>query len=95
MAHDDGSPIRLQLAPRVDSPPVHHYGCRVPAYVVVSLDITDPEGYQSYLPGAGAAIAGHGGRLLAADPGSAVLEGAARPVTVVIEFPDTATADAW
>jgi uncharacterized protein (DUF1330 family) len=95
MAHDDGTPIRLQLAPRVDSPLVHHYGWRVPAYVIVSVDITDPEGYQSYLPGAGAAVQAHGGRLLAADPDTALLEGSAGQMTVVLEFPDKGTAEAW
>jgi uncharacterized protein (DUF1330 family) len=95
MAHHDGSPISLQLAPKVDSPPVHHYGWAVPAYVIVSVDITDPEGYQSYLPGAGAAVRAHGGQLLAADRETAVLEGTAGHMTVVLEFPDKAAAEAW
>jgi uncharacterized protein (DUF1330 family) len=74
---------------------VHHYGGRMPAYVIVSVDITDPEGYQSYLPGAGAAVQAHGGQLLSADPETAVLEGPARHMTVVLEFPDKAAAEAW
>ena len=95
MSHHDGSPIRLQLAPGVASPPVRHYGWAVPAYVVVSVDITDPEGYQSYLPGAGAAVQAHGGRLLAADPDTAVIEGSAGQMTVILEFPEKAAAEAW
>jgi len=68
---------------------------RVSAYVVVSVDITDPEGYQSYLPGAGAAVQAHGGRLLAADPDTSVIEGSAGQMTVILEFPDKAAAEAW
>ena len=67
----------------------------MPANVIVSVDITDPEGYQSYLPGAGAAVQAHGGRLLSADPETAVLEGTAPHMTVLLEFPDKAAAEAW
>jgi uncharacterized protein (DUF1330 family) len=67
----------------------------MPAYVVVSLEITNPEGYQAYLPGAGAAVQAHGGQLLAADPGTAVLEGPAGKMTVLIQFPDKAAAEGW
>lgn len=67
----------------------------MPAYVVVNLDITDPERYQAYLPGAGAAIQTHGGELLAADRDSTVLEGSAPPMAVLIRFPDKASAEAW
>jgi uncharacterized protein (DUF1330 family) len=67
----------------------------VPAYVIVSVDITDPEGYQAYLPGAGAAVQAHGGQLLSADPETAVLEGTAGHMTVVLEFADKAAAEAW
>jgi hypothetical protein len=45
MAHDDGTHIRAQLARAVDSPPVHHYGSRLPGYVVASLEAIDPDGY--------------------------------------------------
>ena len=67
----------------------------MPAYVVAMMDITDPERYQSYLPGAGAAIQAHGGEVLAADRSTEVLEGPAPAVTVIIRFPDKATAEAW
>ena len=46
-------------------------------------DITDPEGYQSYLAGAGPAVQAHGGELLAAEPSTEVLEGPAPAVTVI------------
>jgi uncharacterized protein (DUF1330 family) len=67
----------------------------MPAYVVVAYEITDPERYQRYLPGAGATIQAHGGELLAADRSTEVLEGPAPPVTVIIRFPDKASAEAW
>jgi uncharacterized protein (DUF1330 family) len=67
----------------------------MPAYVVVMYDITDPEGYQKYLAGAGATIQAHGGEVLAADRSVEVLEGPAPAVTVIIRFKDKATAEAW
>jgi uncharacterized protein (DUF1330 family) len=67
----------------------------MPAYVVVMMEVTDPERYQSYLPGAGAAVRAHGGELLAADQAVEVLEGPAPPATVILRFPDKAAAEAW
>jgi uncharacterized protein (DUF1330 family) len=67
----------------------------MPAYVVASIEITDPEGYQRYLPGSAAAIRAYGGEVLAADQATEVLEGPARPLTVILRFPDKTTADAW
>jgi uncharacterized protein (DUF1330 family) len=67
----------------------------MPAYIVATYEITDPERYQKYLPGAGATIQAHGGELLAAERSTEVLEGPAPPVTVIIRFPDKATAEAW
>ena len=67
----------------------------MPAYVVVSIEVNDPEGYGRYIPAAGKAIMAHGGEVLAADQATQVLEGPARPVTVLIKFPDKAAADAW
>lgn len=67
----------------------------MPAYVVASIEVTNPEGYQGYIRAVGKTITGHGGEVLAADQSSRVLEGMARPLTVVIRFADCATADAW
>jgi uncharacterized protein (DUF1330 family) len=68
---------------------------RMPAYVVVSLEIKDPDRYAEYLPGAGASLQAHGGEFLAGDRDTQVLEGPARPMTVVLRFPDKAAAEAW
>jgi uncharacterized protein (DUF1330 family) len=67
----------------------------MPAYVVASIEVKNPEGYQTYLPGAVESIAKHGGEVLAADPATEVLEGPARGLTVVLRFADKAAAGAW
>jgi uncharacterized protein (DUF1330 family) len=67
----------------------------MPAYVVVSLEIKDPDRYGEYVPAAGPSVRAHGGELLAADRNSEVLEPPARPTTVLIRFPDKAAAEAW
>jgi uncharacterized protein (DUF1330 family) len=68
----------------------------VPAYVVVSLELTDPKRYQEeYLPGAGASLQAHGGELIGLDQDTQVLEGPAKPFTVILRFDDKAAAEAW
>lgn len=67
----------------------------MPAYVVANIEVTDPETYQQYIPGARASIEGHGGQLLAVDQSTEVLEGPAPARTIIFQFPDKATADAW
>ena len=49
----------------------------MPAYVMASIEVTDPEAYQQYVPGARASIEAHGGRMLAVDQNTEVLEGPA------------------
>lgn len=65
------------------------------AYVIVSYDITDPEGYQAYVPGVIPLLAKHGGEVLVAAQDATVLEGAPRTTEVVLRFADEATALAW
>lgn len=47
----------------------------MPAYVVVDIDVTDQAGFGGYLQSAGPIVAKYGGRLLAAGPPAAMLEG--------------------
>jgi uncharacterized protein (DUF1330 family) len=66
------------------------------AYVVVDIDVTDPDRYAAYRELAGAAVAAAGGRYLARGGTTAVLEGDRQPHRVVLlEFPDMEAARAW
>jgi uncharacterized protein (DUF1330 family) len=67
----------------------------MPAYVVANIDVTEPETYQQYIPGARATVEGHGGQFLAIDRNTEVLEGLAPARTIILRFPDKATAEAW
>lgn len=65
------------------------------AYLVASIEVMDPETYQQYIPGARASIQAHGGQMLAVDQSTEVLEGSAPARTIIVQFPDKATAQAW
>jgi uncharacterized protein (DUF1330 family) len=65
----------------------------LPAYILVTIEVTDPAKYESYKTAAQAAIAAHGGRYLVRGGASDVVEGAFPGSRfVVLEFPDFATA---
>lgn len=66
------------------------------AYVIYQADVTDPELYEQYKVAAAESIAGAGGRYLVRGGAVEVFEGdPPSGRTVVVEFPDTATAIAW
>ena len=66
------------------------------AYVVVDIEVTDAAGFHEYLNVAGPIVANYGGRLLAAGPPAAILEGSWHPKGVtVIEFPSVEQAKQW
>jgi len=66
------------------------------AYVIVDIEVTDPAGFQEYLNVAGPIVAKYGGRLLAAGPPAALLEGRWHPKGVtLIEFPSVEHAQQW
>ena len=69
----------------------------MPAYVIAQIEITDPEGYQDYLAGFMTIFNRHQGRLLVTSSSEVrVVEGEQKyPRTVVMEFPDRATAEGW
>lgn len=65
-------------------------------YVIVDMDVTDPEKYESYRALAAPAVEAGGGRYLARGGACEVLEGDRIPNRVVIlEFPDMDAARAW
>ncbi len=68
----------------------------MPAYVIVDIEVTDPEGYKEYVKAAPATVAQFGGRYLARGGANETLEGdwhAKR--LVILEFPSSAQAKAW
>jgi uncharacterized protein (DUF1330 family) len=68
----------------------------MPAYVVGSVEITDPAGYEEYRKHVPATIAAHGGRYLTRGAAIEVLEGDWAPKRfVILEFPDMARLKAW
>ena len=66
------------------------------AYVIVDMDITDPERYAAYRDLAAPAVEAAGGRYLVRGGATEVFEGDRVPHrTVILEFPDMQTARAW
>ena len=64
-------------------------------YVIATCDITDPKGYESYVPAVVALLQKHGAEILAADYQAEVLEGKAPGVNVVLRFPSEEAARNW
>jgi uncharacterized protein (DUF1330 family) len=68
----------------------------MPAYVVVDIDVKDPETYERYKQLGPPSIAQYGGRYLARGGATEQLEGSWRPTRLVIlEFPTAERARAW
>jgi uncharacterized protein (DUF1330 family) len=68
----------------------------VTAYVVVEIQVNDPELYEQYKPIAANSIELYGGRYLARGGETELLEGDDSPGRMVIlEFPDAAAARRW
>jgi uncharacterized protein (DUF1330 family) len=53
----------------------------VSAYVLVEIDVTNPEGYAEYAPMAGESVAKHGGRYLARGGRTEPMNAGSRAVT--------------
>ncbi len=66
------------------------------AYVIVDIEVTDPEGYAEYKSLAPAAVALYGGKYIARGGQTETLEGDWQPKRLVIlEFPSIEQAKAW
>jgi uncharacterized protein (DUF1330 family) len=63
-------------------------------YIVASINITDPEGFETYLQGAVKVTKNAGGKLLVSGGRTETIEGAFHKRIVVIEFESTETARA-
>lgn len=66
------------------------------AYVIVHVDVTDPDAYPDYARQVPATLAPHGGEFLVRGGETTVIEGE-MPYGrhVIIRFPDRAAAEAW
>ena len=64
-------------------------------YVIGTYDITDPKGYEGYVPGVVPLLLKHGAEILVADYQAEALEGRAPGVNVVLKFPSEEAARNW
>jgi uncharacterized protein (DUF1330 family) len=67
----------------------------VSAYILVSYDIVDPNGYHGYVPGVVPLLQKHGAEILVAEYDARPLEGDKRGVYVVLRFESEEAALAW
>ncbi len=65
------------------------------AYLIANYDITNEEGYQSYVGAVGPTILSHGGEILVAGPGSEIVEGSPGAITAVLKFPSMEALRGW
>ena len=64
-------------------------------YLIANYNITNPEGYQSYLAVVVPTIVAHGGEILVAGDGSEAVEGKPGAITVVLKFPSKEALRGW
>jgi len=68
----------------------------MPAYLIVELDITNPEGMAAYRDAVPATLAQYGGRFLVRGGATELIEGGPEPKRIVVlEFADTAAIKRW
>lgn len=68
----------------------------MPSFVIVDIEVTDPERYKKYIEVAPPTIARHGGKYIARGGKTEALEGTWSPKRVVVlEFPTYDQAKAW
>jgi uncharacterized protein (DUF1330 family) len=85
------------------APPIRHIadqraqeGQTVAAYVIVDVEVLDPEAYTEYTTAVPATLAAHGGRFIVRGGRYETLEGGWTPQRIVVlEFPSFETAKAW
>jgi uncharacterized protein (DUF1330 family) len=65
------------------------------AYIIVSYDIDDAEGYAGYVPSVVPLLAKHGAEILVADYEARALEGDKHDVYAVLRFDSEAAALSW
>ena len=64
-------------------------------YLIANYNLTNAEGYQSYIAVVGPTIVAHGGEILVAGDGSEAVEGNPGTITVVLKFPSKEALRGW
>jgi uncharacterized protein (DUF1330 family) len=68
----------------------------MPAYIIVNIDVHDPEGYEEYKILAAPTLALYQGKYIVRGGANGVLEGTLEPKRIVLlEFPDMQHASDW
>jgi uncharacterized protein (DUF1330 family) len=68
----------------------------MPAYVILDIEVTDPDGYTAYRERSGATVEQYGGRFLVRGGDPQTVEGDWAPSRIVVlEFPSEEQARAW
>jgi uncharacterized protein (DUF1330 family) len=68
----------------------------MPAYIIAEVEVTNPAGYETYRPLAGASVAQYGGKFVVRGGKAELVEGTQEPARIiVIEFADTEAAKRW
>jgi uncharacterized protein (DUF1330 family) len=68
----------------------------MPAYVILDIDVTDPDAYEGYRARSGATVEQHGGRFVVRGGDPQPLEGDWAPSRIVVlEFPSADAARTW
>jgi uncharacterized protein (DUF1330 family) len=68
----------------------------MPAFVIVEIEVRDPEAYENYKSLAPASIAAYGGKFIARGGATESLEGEWTPERIVVlEFPNLERARQW
>ena len=65
------------------------------AYFVATYRITNPEGFEPYVPAVMPTLMAHGCEVIVADHASVPMEGTPPEVTIVLKFTSKAAATAW
>lgn len=61
-------------------------------YLFTSYDLIDEEAYAPYVPNVMPILERHGGEIVASDESASVIDGEKRDITVILKFPDEASA---
>jgi uncharacterized protein (DUF1330 family) len=67
----------------------------MPAYVVVNVEVNDPQAYSEYSAQVPATLAKYGGKFIVRGGQPEVKEGSPLPRVVVIEFANSEQANTW
>lgn len=65
------------------------------AYVIANYEVTNPDAFAPYPAAATETLQAHGAEIIAVDMNSEILEGDAKPVTVILKFASKDAMKKW